>query len=192
MLDSAMSLVAEKGFEAVRIADITEKAGLANGTFYNHFHDRDEILRQVAYGIAKELTLQVAEETAHFTNAADRVVASTCAMIDHCIQFPEWGMVLLSSLGVMPEIRVQVMQNLRSDLQSGIDQGVFDINLDQFFLDQFVTLIGVCISSLINKSHPDDMVPGPKQKTCVNLLRLLGTDPDLIAAQMEKHRDILR
>ena len=52
LLDATVSVVAAKGMEATKILDITEAAGLANGTFYNHFEDKESILREAAYGIA--------------------------------------------------------------------------------------------------------------------------------------------
>lgn len=44
ILDSAVSVFAEKGFHAARIADIAERAGVADGTVYLYFKNKDEIL----------------------------------------------------------------------------------------------------------------------------------------------------
>lgn len=44
-LQAAMlSLVQEKGYEAVSIQDITDRADLGRGTFYIHFHDKEDLL----------------------------------------------------------------------------------------------------------------------------------------------------
>lgn len=39
-----LSLVQEKGYEAVSIQDITDRADLGRGTFYIHFHDKEDLL----------------------------------------------------------------------------------------------------------------------------------------------------
>ncbi|QCB48358.1 TetR/AcrR family transcriptional regulator [Hydrogenophaga sp. PAMC20947] len=40
----AHELVAEKGFEALRIEEIVLRAGVAKGTFFAHFKDKDELM----------------------------------------------------------------------------------------------------------------------------------------------------
>jgi AcrR family transcriptional regulator len=41
---SALQLIREKGFENVLIEDITSAAGVAKGTFYKHFHSKENLL----------------------------------------------------------------------------------------------------------------------------------------------------
>lgn len=42
--DAAMSLFVERGYDAVTVADITERAGLTRRTFFRHFPDKREVL----------------------------------------------------------------------------------------------------------------------------------------------------
>jgi AcrR family transcriptional regulator len=42
--EALMSLVLEKGFEAVTVEDITERADLGRTTFYLHYKDKEELL----------------------------------------------------------------------------------------------------------------------------------------------------
>lgn len=59
LLQAAAELFVEHGPDNVSIARITERAGVAKGTFYVHFADRDELLQalrtQVALGAADRL-----------------------------------------------------------------------------------------------------------------------------------------
>lgn len=43
-MDSALSLFAERGYEAVRVEDVARAAGVSRATFYNHFSEREEVL----------------------------------------------------------------------------------------------------------------------------------------------------
>ncbi len=42
LVQSALALVLERGYEATTIQDITERADLGRGTFYIHFKDKEE------------------------------------------------------------------------------------------------------------------------------------------------------
>ncbi|SBV31818.1 protein of unknown function [uncultured Sphingopyxis sp.] len=44
MIDALASLLAERRYEAIRIADIRERADIGKSTFYEHFWSKDELL----------------------------------------------------------------------------------------------------------------------------------------------------
>ena len=173
LLDGALSVIAEKGIENTKINDITDTAGLANGTFYNHFHDKDEILREVAYAIAGEVGRQIDEEMVALKDARARVVTATTRFISLALADLEWGSVLIGSVEHMPEVRKDIMQYLHADLALGIEQGVFDIDLNQFLLDQIAVLVVVSIRTQMDANADKNMTAA----TCENILRLCGQSP---------------
>ncbi|HND32361.1 MAG TPA: helix-turn-helix domain-containing protein, partial [Myxococcota bacterium] len=44
ILDAAIDVFAEKGFHKARIADVAERAGVADGTIYLYFKNKEELL----------------------------------------------------------------------------------------------------------------------------------------------------
>lgn len=44
LIDSAMELAAEGGYDAVQMRDVAARAGVALGTLYRHFQSKDELL----------------------------------------------------------------------------------------------------------------------------------------------------
>lgn len=44
IVDSALALFVEHGYDAVRIEDVARAAGVTRATFYNHFADREAVL----------------------------------------------------------------------------------------------------------------------------------------------------
>lgn len=44
LIQAAVELVLEKGYESVTIQDITDRADLGRGTFYVHFKDKEDVL----------------------------------------------------------------------------------------------------------------------------------------------------
>jgi AcrR family transcriptional regulator len=44
LIQATLQLVLEKGYDAISIQDITDKADLGRGTFYIHFKDKEEVV----------------------------------------------------------------------------------------------------------------------------------------------------
>lgn len=51
-----IALTLEKGYEAVTIRDITERADVGYATFFRHYHDKDALLQDVLDVVLAELT----------------------------------------------------------------------------------------------------------------------------------------
>ena len=47
IFDAATKVVGKYGYAEASVARITEQAGVAQGTFYNHFENRQELLDQL-------------------------------------------------------------------------------------------------------------------------------------------------
>src|SRR6266498_3885000 len=54
--NALVSLILEKGYEAVTLKDITDRANVAYVTFFRHFKDKDQLLMQRLQESLTELT----------------------------------------------------------------------------------------------------------------------------------------
>ncbi len=59
IIDAARSIFAEKGLAAATVDDITERADIGRGSFYYHFSNKEELIREIIGEILKELTVQM-------------------------------------------------------------------------------------------------------------------------------------
>ena len=55
ILEAATKIFAEKGFAAVRVADIAERAGIGKGTVYEYFSSKEELLFAVFEWMNEEI-----------------------------------------------------------------------------------------------------------------------------------------
>jgi AcrR family transcriptional regulator len=62
--DAVIDLIAEKGFEAVSVSDISERANINRGTFYLHYKDKYDLLEQIEAGIIQEMKVMIGEVAA--------------------------------------------------------------------------------------------------------------------------------
>ncbi|MDT8320737.1 MAG: TetR/AcrR family transcriptional regulator [Xanthomonadales bacterium] len=65
--EAAREVLNEKGYHSLRVQDITERAGAANGLYYRYFHDLREIVAEISSDFFDELiktsaTLEVADD----------------------------------------------------------------------------------------------------------------------------------
>jgi AcrR family transcriptional regulator len=178
LLDSAISVFASKGFEATRIIDITSHADMANGTFYNYYQDKDELLRDVATGLAVEITSRINDEMDGLTHGPTRVTLATARLLQVARREPEWLDVFLEGVFIVPELRSATVQYLRQDLEMGIEQGHFTININLLLVNQILSLIRAAL--LLDRDMSDDTLT----QTCEAVLRLLGIPPGRAAKQV--------
>jgi len=60
LIQTTLQLVLEKGYDAITIQDITDRADLGRGTFYIHFEDKEEVVWTAFRDMGQEL-----EQEAH-------------------------------------------------------------------------------------------------------------------------------
>jgi AcrR family transcriptional regulator len=58
-LNAALESLSEKGVDAVRVLPLSKKLGVTRGSFYWHFEDRDDLLRQMLEYWEQHLTDEV-------------------------------------------------------------------------------------------------------------------------------------
>lgn len=171
LLDSAISVFASKGYEAARITDITSHAEMANGTFYNYYRDKDELLRDVTAGLAAELTRRINDEMEDLAHGPTRVTFATARLLRMARREPEWLRVYLEGVFMVTELQSAVVQYLKQDLEIGIEQGHFTAEVNLLLVNQILSLIRAAL--LLDPDMHDDTIT----QTCEAVLRLLGVSP---------------
>jgi AcrR family transcriptional regulator len=61
---ATIDLILEKGYDAVQIQDITDRADLGRGTFYVHYDSKEDILWQTLQGEYDALNLEIVRQYA--------------------------------------------------------------------------------------------------------------------------------
>ena len=77
--DAFARLMYERGYDAISIQDITDRAGLRRATFYLHYRDKDELLLGLLRDTLDELMQQMAQQappsyTAETQRAEDELI----------------------------------------------------------------------------------------------------------------------
>ena len=71
LLDTAEEVFGEKGYYEASIVDITQRAKVAQGTFYNYFSSKYEIFEELVKQLSKDFRNQIRIEVAKAKNAKE-------------------------------------------------------------------------------------------------------------------------
>jgi len=93
IFDAATKIVGKYGYAEASVARITEEAGVAQGTSYNHFENRQELLDQLLPKIGIDMVRFIRERTGT-AHAAREEIERFSAFFDFIREVPEFLRIL--------------------------------------------------------------------------------------------------
>ena len=73
ILDAAVRVFARKGYFGARVSEIAQKAGVADGTVYLYFRDKEDVLSSVFEDVVAEHVARGRKELLHLPDGASRL-----------------------------------------------------------------------------------------------------------------------
>jgi AcrR family transcriptional regulator len=137
LTDAAAVLIAEKGVSGLRIQEITERADVALGSFYNHFESKEDLVEAVVADTIDVRAQAIVAQMASIEDPAEVVSFACRRVIRIAYDDPElaWLFVHLDRADVLFE--AMVLPYWMETLERGIAAGRFDIG------DTHIALTGV-------------------------------------------------
>jgi len=131
LVDAAMQLFFERGYDSVRVEDVLDKVGLSKGGFYHHFKSKEDLLRELVRAeVATMLSSSVVGPE------IEDPVGELVALFERGAADLNADLGVLSTLGTFPartayldELESQFDQRLKPFVEGliarGIDLGLF-------------------------------------------------------------------
>ena len=88
-------LFCEHPVDAVAIDDIVQAAEVSKGSFYNHFPDRDALVREITAEIRADVERAVGRANAGVADPARRMARAVCVYLRYAVDDPERAGVLV-------------------------------------------------------------------------------------------------
>jgi len=143
LLDASLSIFSRQGFEATRLEDIAEAAGVTRGAIYHHFGSKAELfmaLIEEASSQGGQVVEQAIQSGGSFLEITQQVLVRTMELLESSHRFREVMALSLFKAGGSPELaeltrqryeqaRTQVDQ-IAGFFQAGIAQGALRKGLD--------------------------------------------------------------
>jgi len=107
ILDVAAALFAERGVDAVSLAEIAAAVGLSKPTLYHYFSRKDEILGTIIVTTIRELKIHLERAIAPVDDPRERLIAFLEAQADFFEQHQTWFQVLIMSFSNLAEPKLR-------------------------------------------------------------------------------------
>jgi AcrR family transcriptional regulator len=113
LTNALVSLIIEKGYEAVTIKDITERANVAYVTFFRHYKDIDELLVTMLEAVVEEIGALMEQMNPDFFSGSH--VEKGALIFKHAAENSRLYRILLSSPGASKIVR-RVKEAIAADI----------------------------------------------------------------------------
>jgi AcrR family transcriptional regulator len=158
LIEAGLRVLADKG-EALTISDVVAQARVSNGTFYNYFATRDELIDELAERSMLELTAEIARQT-EAGDPARRFAFATAAILSRAVEDPTWGRVVLRLVDHRLSLQHELSRYIRDDLTSGFEEGRFAFGPDEITLDLLLGLNQMALRRIVRGEGSRDYVRG--------------------------------
>ena len=125
LTDATRELIAEKGVAGLRIQEITERADVALGSFYNHFDSKEAVVEAVIAESLQGITETLA--AAPLEDAAELVSIAVRRFVGQAYADPEFASLVVHLNHADALFGVAVHPAARTAVQRGIAEGRFDV-----------------------------------------------------------------
>lgn len=172
LLAAGLQVLAEKG-EALTVSDVVARAAVSNGTFYNYFTDREELIDALAERSLLSLAARTASETAE-QDPARRFAIATGRVLVRAEQDPGWGGAVLRLADHRRALDHEFGRYLADDLADGFAEGRFTLEADDVTRDLLGGLIMLTIRRIVRREATADQI----ERVIARALTVLGVSAE--------------
>ncbi|TGK62705.1 TetR/AcrR family transcriptional regulator [Leptospira wolffii] len=163
IMNAALRLFAIKDAGETSIAEVSAEAEVANGTFYNYFKTKEELLEASALALAESLVAEAVLLMPDITDGAERMALGGMLFLKKARNDMDWAWALIRVAAVAPRMSELLRAQPLKDMQKAIKAGRFSIDSEESALGLYVGALHYGIRNILegrakNKSHDVDMI----------------------------------
>lgn len=122
LFDAAVSLVGQNGYAAASISQITKLADVAQGTFYNYYSNRQDLLDQLLPTLGEEMLDFIRNRAKSISDPADQEDARFEAFLEYLIESPHFLKILHEAQLYAPEGYKKHMENVTGNYVRALER----------------------------------------------------------------------
>jgi len=127
LFDAGLKLFAERAVDSISIDDIVQQAGVAKGSFFNHFTDKAEFASAVAMKIRIEIEVNIAAVNRDVTDPALRIAHGVCSFVKFALLDRQAAKSFARARAKSTGLAHPLDAGLRTDVELGTKMGRFSL-----------------------------------------------------------------
>lgn len=180
LIAAGFDLLVERPIDAIAIDEVVARAGVAKGSFFNHFADKQAFARAIADEVRHEVEALVTAANTGIADPVERIAGGMRVVARFALTQPRRTMVLLRSQGSSTSPTHPLNKGLRDDMAAAAAQGLVLPDAREHGVLYWLGLCQILMVSLVEQP------PGDAAARVAAMLRLglagLGIAPAVAAA----------
>ncbi|WGM40669.1 TetR/AcrR family transcriptional regulator [Caulobacter sp. NIBR1757] len=185
LIGAGRRLYRERPVDAVTVDDIVQAAAVGKGSFYNHFADREALVRAISSEIRASVETAVTLANEGVSDPARRMARAVCGYLRFGLDQAESAGVLVRIHSGHTSLSAPLNKGLVEDIENGLAAGRFTVATVEAGLLFVMGVTQLALVRVVQEPTPAFAV-SLSQQMCALILRGLGlggAEADLIAAQ---------
>jgi AcrR family transcriptional regulator len=170
LIEAAARVIANHGNDSVCIDTFIRAAGVARGTFYNHFKTREQLLDALWSSIGHDPFLEIQSACSKLADPAERFAAVTRLVLLRAGDDPTWGWLIVALSADEATLNDDLRGYPRPDLRAGEAAGRFRYESEAGATDLVVGTMRASLRALLQETREAHY----GQALCRMLLLALG------------------
>lgn len=179
LLTAAQQLALEGGAAALTVYNLTERAEVALGTFYNYYRTREDVLDDICELLVAASREDIVTLTQGMSDPAAIVAASVRQTLRSVVPGSDIGRLLFEASLPMQRFVIGMRRFFIQDLEAGKNSGVFRVDKEAAVITMVSGSSFGSMQDIYRQALPLTMIEDITEMT----LRLLGVEPVLAAEQ---------
>lgn len=148
LIEAGFALLAQRPIDAIPIDDVVAHAGVAKGSFFNHFEDKKAFAQAIATDVRQELEDQITRANAGTDDPVERLARGLLVCAEFALAHPKRALVLLRHPGGTTNRRHPLNQGLSSDIDAARVAGLLRAEADDVGVLFWLGLCQVLMTAL--------------------------------------------
>lgn len=141
LMDAAAQVVGELGYMQASIAKITDRAGIAHGTFYNYFEDRQALFDALLPHVGHQMTDHITEAIVEAGFGPDREVERFRAFCTYLAENPGFYRILFEAEVFAPRAHAAHIDRLVDGYRRAFERAIERGDIADYSQDELETVI---------------------------------------------------
>jgi AcrR family transcriptional regulator len=147
LFDAAAKVVGRLGYAEASVARITELAEVAQGTFYNHFENRQELLDQLLPTIGLQMIAFIHDRTKSLPSGAEKETERFRAFFEFLRVVPEFLRILNEAEVFAPKGYQRHLDNIATAYVRSLKRGRDAGNVDDYTDEELEVIVHILMGA---------------------------------------------